>query len=106
MPTHVWQSCPSFNRLMVNIVIEAISGVRLTKAKKLTVAREARGPESNKYRAKPAKNVKAPSANSEIGTPPQSDSLNSAEYGLYMAARQASASEVAGAPGMNEQWTS
>jgi len=44
-------------------------------------------------------NVKAPTAKREMGMPPQYFSLNSAEYGLYIAARQASAESVTGRPG-------
>src|SRR6185436_7036444 len=100
MPTHVLHKCPSFVTLIVNIRSETSSGVIPTPAKKPTATRGARSRASHRYRAKPPKNAKAPSANSEIGTPPHIDSRNIAEYELYMAARHASASDVGAAPGM------
>ena len=53
-------------------------GVRLTAVKKATALLGARAPASARYRAKPAKKVNAPSANSEMGMPPQYFSFNSA----------------------------
>src|SRR4030095_9060086 len=91
---------------MAIIASDAATGPNEAKPKKPIAFFGARGPARNRYKENAAKKMNAPTAKSEIGIPPQYFSLKSAEYGLYIAARQASAASVGGAPGMMLQWMS
>jgi hypothetical protein len=109
IPTQVLQNCPSLVAAITAMTIEASSGVRPARATNSPARRGAERSASNRYRPKAAKKAKAPTAKMAIGTPPHSSWRNSAEYGLYMAARQPSSAPcLAVTPGMKLQlmsWT-
>ena len=102
-PPHVSHPGPSGGSEIVSNTSHTKSGVVPKSAKKPKVRRDALSPASSRYSENAAKKQNAPRPNSEMGMPPQYWSFSSAEYGLYMAARHASASVTAPAPGMKLQ---
>src|SRR5262245_37159330 len=103
MPAQVLQMAPSSNQLIENMTADTSSGDTANAAYKAPAPRLVRGPEYATDSAWPSKKEKQPRPSSEIGTPPQSFCLKNAEYGLFRAVRQPSATGEASAPGMNEQ---
>jgi len=105
-PMQVLQKLPSLMAEMRAITMVAITGPRLVTPKNMYERLEAFSPPTTRAIAKAVKKAYRPRAAREMGMPPHQLSRNTAEYALYIAARQElSASVATGIPGMKLQCT-